>query len=89
MLKWPLYSEKVKKMLELDKKDDNFATMWPEDVEKFLMLLKLLPAVACGKSTLPEGLQTFNKSVEKLIVFNQVNARLNRGLTISFDAINL
>lgn len=84
MSNWPLYSQKLKKVLELDKKDDSFATMWPKDVELFLMLLKLLPAVVCGKNTLPEGIQTFNKSVDKLIVFNQVNGRLNYELTFLF-----
>lgn len=72
LVKWPGYSDKFGKICQLHRVDDNFATMWPRDVEKFLMLLKLLPAVASGQKTSSVGIETFNNSIDRLIVFQQV-----------------
>lgn len=38
------------------------------------MLLKLLPAVPCGVRTNPDGLSTFNRSVDRLITFQKVRS---------------
>lgn len=73
-MKWPGYSDKLAKVCQLHRVDDNFVTMWPRDVEKFLMLLKLLPAVASGQKTSSVGIETFNNSIDRLIVFQQVNS---------------
>lgn len=72
--KWPKISAKLSETCRLFNADKSFATMWPKDVEKFLMLLKLLPSIACGCSTEAEGIATFNRSVDKLIMFQKVRS---------------
>lgn len=66
---WPTYSQKMRNVLEIYNLDGSFSTMWPKEVETFLMLLKLLPVTAQGSSSLPTGIPTFNESAESLIVF--------------------
>lgn len=70
---WPLYSEKLEDILRLHKLDADFVTMWPKDVEKFLMLLKLVRPVVKGPKTSATGVQTFNKTIDKLINLKQVS----------------
>lgn len=73
---WPVYSEELNNILRLYKLDGSFATMWPKDVEKFLILLKLLPTIANGPKALSAGVETFNRSVDKLIVFQPVSTTI-------------
>lgn len=74
---WPQISENLSNVMRLHKMDTDFVTMWSKDVEKFLMLLKLLPATAKGPETLASGIETFNRAVDKLIIFKEVRSILH------------
>lgn len=72
---WPVYACKLKGVLQHFGADSSFATIWPKDIEEFLMLLKLLPEAPKGRKTLSNR-ENFNGAIEKLIVYQPV--RLNR-----------
>lgn len=50
---------------------DDFATLFDEEVEQFLMLLKLLPIRTQGRFTAKKRLN-FNDTVDRLLVYNKV-----------------
>lgn len=62
---WSKYPIKLREILA----SSSFTTSWPRDIEDFLILLKLLPM----STKSPKGVQTFDKSVENLIVFQPVS----------------
>lgn len=49
----------------------NFHTQWAQDIHKIFILLKLFPMKYGRKPA--EGRETFEKSIEKLIVFKPVS----------------
>lgn len=51
----------------------NFHTQWSQDIHNIFILLKLLPPKFGRKPV--EGRETFNDSIEKLIVFRSVSVK--------------
>lgn len=68
---WPKYSSKLKNVLDSSDKSSDFATMWSEDIEQVLILLKLLPLVQTGRNTAPKR-ANFQEATKKLIIFSKV-----------------
>lgn len=68
---WAQWKDNVENALDLLDGVDDFATVFNDDVEQLLMLLKLLPARQAGRPTIPNRLN-FNDTVEKLVVYIKV-----------------
>lgn len=66
---WGLIKDHIQYILEQKNGAENFSTMYNDDVEQLLMILKLFPArFAKGSTRL-----NFKQSIEKLIVFQKVS----------------
>lgn len=68
---WNEWKENVENVLALLDGAKDFATLFNEDVEQFLMLLKLLPMRQQGRATVANRLN-FNDTVDKLVVYVKV-----------------
>lgn len=68
---WHLISGELKGLLERQYKSEAFYTEWSEDVNDFLILLKLFPLKKAGRNVLAPK-TTFYNSVKKLINFYEV-----------------
>lgn len=71
---WQQYSSRMMCVLKSHYKQ-TYHSLWPDQINDLLVLLKMLPAKAKGKNL--DSIQTFKKAVTKLIVFRKV---------VSFDA---
>lgn len=68
---WSQYKNNVENVLELHGQLEDFATIFDEDVEQILMLLKVFPVRQQGRSTIGIRLP-FNQAIEKLVVYCKV-----------------
>lgn len=68
---WPTIRNDLKQILQQQYKSEAFHTEWPEEINDFLILLKLLPLKNVGKNVLASK-DTFVNSVKKLIKFYDV-----------------
>lgn len=66
--KWPFYASNMKKILN-DNYNQKIRTLWSEDVEQLLVVLKLLPAKAGQK--VAAGVLPFDRAIDKFIVHNK------------------
>lgn len=66
-----MWKMNIENVLELHGGLNDFATTFDEEVDRFLMLLKLLPIRAQGRTTAAKRLN-FNDTVDKLIVYRKV-----------------
>lgn len=67
---WSEFAEKLKKVHQQSYKSD-IDTEWSDDIENFLILLKLLPLSSGRKGQLATRL-SFQNAIRKLIVFSKV-----------------
>lgn len=74
--KWSSYSLKLKQYYSEKVKGRHYNTRWSEDVEDFLLLLKLLPSKQAGKSA-AATVANFNKASEMFITFELVSIETN------------
>lgn len=70
---WPTHSVRLNDILK-DQYESSIYTMWTEDIQDLLILLKLLPAKTNGRNLL--SVESFNKATEKLFVFRKVRLHL-------------
>lgn len=68
---WARWKLDIEKVLSQHGGLQDFATTFDEEVDRFLMLLKLLPIRAQGRVTVPKRLN-FNETVDRLIVYSKV-----------------
>lgn len=67
---WPEMSEKLNTVLNKYYPRQQFKTLWPKEIEDFLILLRLLPfKPGCRSLSSPE---TFQNSIKRLLVFSKV-----------------
>lgn len=69
---WYKYSSVLEELIKTQFESQAFYSNWPEDVENFMVLLKLFPASRVGKKKLAQR-ETFHNASEKLIIFRKVN----------------
>lgn len=67
---WATYSERFREILTQNY-ESSIHTMWSKEVEDILVILKLFPAKAGGRNA-ASGITSFNKTIDKLIVFCEV-----------------
>lgn len=67
--KWEQYAPTIGKVLEMEKAV--VSTGWNDDVEKFMALVKLLPAKSGKSPVMP-----FIKVVERLMIHSEVSSQL-------------
>lgn len=67
--KWPFYASNMKNVL-LDSYKQEMGTLWSEEVEQLLVVLKLLPAKGGSKGG--AGILPFIRAIDKLIVHSDV-----------------
>lgn len=70
---WPQYEPHLKDILSQDYKLC-VQTVWPRGIENILILLKLLPAKSVGRNA--QNVLSFNKAINKLIVFHEVTNKI-------------
>lgn len=68
---WEKYKDSIENVLRLQSYYKDFATSFDGDIEKVLMLLKMLPAKQCGRKTAAHR-PLFQESVDKVIIFSKV-----------------
>lgn len=66
---------------------DDFATIFNEEIEKFLMLLKLLPIRNQGRSAASKRLN-FNETIDKLLIYNKVFVVLSTKFRYQLERFN-
>lgn len=69
---WPEFSTKWKNILRQNKQADQYATMWSDDIDQFLIMMRLLPPGARGRNQVAQR-QNFHSAIDKMIVFNKVS----------------
>lgn len=67
---WPRVSEKLHSAMNTSYTTKTFSTPWPEEVESFLIFIRLLPFKAKKSST--ESAETFTNAIKRFIVFAKV-----------------
>lgn len=67
---WPTNNVRLNDILT-NQYETSVYTMWSQDIQDLLILLKLLPAKSNGRNLL--SVQAFNKATEKLFVFRKVH----------------
>lgn len=70
--KWPNYSDYAKEIAKYHYKSGPLHTGWPEDIESFLVFLKLLPAKS-GKKTNSGTILPFSQATDKFIMHSNVS----------------
>lgn len=70
--KWSIYSTKLKDYYSEKVKERHYITRWPDDIEDFLLLLKLLPSKQAGRN-IAATVENFNKASEMFITFELVD----------------
>lgn len=68
---WANYESKIANILETHRAHLDFATVYDTEIEKLLMLLKLLPVRHGGRNNVANR-ANFSKAIENLIVFAKV-----------------
>lgn len=76
MNSWSAYEHTIENILEMHGAHLDFATVYGDDIAKFLMLLKLLPVRNGGRTNVANR-ANFSKAIERLIVFAKVLANIN------------
>lgn len=69
---WNKYGKALQDLLNTQYKASGFASMWPEDIERILGLLKLFPPSKIGKNSVANS-EVFQRAAKKLFVFRSVN----------------
>lgn len=67
---WPQLIQNLKCVLDEYYRKQTFETDWPEDIEHFLILLRLLPFKQGGRSL--ASAETFQNCVKRLLIFSNV-----------------
>jgi hypothetical protein len=71
--KWPTISSKLHRILDKDYCNQKFPAMWPDDINDFFIILKLLP--------IKNNRKPFLETIEKFIVFKKVYLVLHKCIT--------
>lgn len=79
---WAKWKVNIKTVLSIHEGQHNFTTGFDEEIEQFLMLLKLLSIRKQGRSNVSKRLN-FNQTVDKLLVFIKVILFTNKLFRIS------
>lgn len=66
---WPFYAQNIKKVF-YESYYQKIDTLWSDDIEELLVVLKLLPAKAGQK--VASGVLPFNRAIDKFIVHTKV-----------------
>lgn len=69
---WPELSKNLHKILTVNLKQKRFSTDWSDDIESFLVLLKLFPSQQVGRHVIASD-TTFKQSIGKFIKYDSVN----------------
>lgn len=69
---WESCKKNVKTALQMHENTDDFETGFSEEIDNFLMLLKLLPERQKGRKTTRMRLN-FNKMIDRLVAFSKVH----------------
>lgn len=67
---WPEMSANLTKAMSTKYQAKQFKTMWPQEIEQFLIFIRLLPFKPTGQSK--EKAELFANAIKRLIVFAKV-----------------